>query len=211
MKSAATDRPQRPEPESITRSSVRAFIVPAGIALYLNASLIIWGWLLLDIATGTFNSLHWSGITLPNDKEFVALLKLAFYAMIGGGIGGLVYSMQSLWKYTTQRHFRIVYSGDYIFRPFGSAALAVAVFALTRGGVLTALGAEPTSGVTSVASSFSAFAIGFLSGFGSYQVINKLDELIKQAFGKKKDAEEPTETLATQTAPASRSANDEIQ
>ena len=119
--------------------------------------------------------------------------------------------MQSLWKYTTQRRFRIVYSGDYIFRPFGSAALAVAVFALARGGILAALGAEPTSGVTSVASSFSAFAIGFLSGFGSYQVTNKLDELIKQAFGKKDKDKETIATPATHTTPASRSINDEEQ
>ncbi|MBI4630610.1 MAG: hypothetical protein HY740_02635, partial [Chloroflexi bacterium] len=41
-------------------------------------------------------------------------------------------------------------------------------------------------------SSFSAFAIGFLAGFGSYQVMLKLDELIKQIFGKASEGKPKT-------------------
>ena len=163
--------------------NIKKYVVPGLLALYLNLSLLFWGWLLLDFSTESFNAVKWLGLKLPADPEYIALLKLAFYAMIGGAIGGTVFGMQNLWKHATEGNFEIVYAGDYIFRQFGSATLAVVIFALIRGGILTALGTEPTSGVATVASSFSSFAIGFLSGFGSYQVINKLDELIKQAFG----------------------------
>ena len=164
-------------------SEIRKYLVPGILALYLNISLIVWGWVLLDISTETFNTLKWLGITLPKNQEFFVILKLVFYAAIGGAIGGIVYGMQNLWKHATKGNFRVVYAGDYVFRQFGAATLAVVVFALIRGGILTALGTDPTTASTTVASSFSSFAIGFLSGFGSYQVINKLDELIKQAFG----------------------------
>jgi hypothetical protein len=165
------------------KSEIRKYAVPGLLAVYLHISLIVWGWVLLDISTETFNTLKWLRITVPKNLEFYAILKLVFYAAIGGAIGGIVYGMQNLWKHATKGNFKIVYAGDYVFRQFGAATLAVMVFALIRGGILTALGTDPTTGATTVASSFSALAIGFLSGFGSYQVINKLDELIKQAFG----------------------------
>jgi len=179
-------------------SEIRKYAVPGLLALYLNISLIVWGWVLLDISTETFNTLKWLRITVPKNLEFYAILKLVFYAAIGGAIGGIVYGMQNLWKHATKGNFKIVYAGDYVFRQFGAATLAVMVFALIRGGILTALGTDPTTASTNVASSFSALAIGFLSGFGSYQVINKLDELIKQAFGvssSNNDQDQPNENL----------------
>jgi len=163
---------------------IRKAIVPGLLALYLNLSLLAWGWVLLDISTGSLNVLRWLGIVLPENPEYVALLKLAFYAAVGGAAGGIVFGMQNLWKHATAGDFELMYAGDYLFRQFGAAALAVVVFALIRGGILTALGTDPTAATATAASAFSSFAIGFLSGFGSYQVVGKLDELIKEAFGK---------------------------
>jgi hypothetical protein len=171
----------------------RRFLVPGLIALYLNTCVLAWAWLLLDVSTGTFNTLRWLGLQVPTSSDYLTLLKLVFYAAAGGGIGGLVYGMQSLWKHTTRGRFALVYAGDYLFRQFGSAVLAVVIFSLIRGGILTALGAEPSSGTTNVASTFSAFAIGFLSGFGSYQVMNKLDDMIKQAFGRPTGEDRPAD------------------
>lgn len=172
-------------------TDIREYIVPGILALYLNVSLLVWGWILLDISTGTLNTVRWLGLALPENQEYIALLKLAFYAAVGGAIGGIVFGMQNLWKHSTKGKFKIVYAGDYIFRQFGAATLAVVVFALIRGGILTALGTDPSAVSTTIASTFSSFAIGFLSGFGSFQVINKLDELIKQAFGKSTDNKQP--------------------
>ena len=172
----------------------KGYAVPAILAIYLNVCLLLWGWVLLDVSTGTLNIVNWLGLKLPVDTQYIALLKLVFYAAIGGAIGGIVFSMQNLWKYVTTKEFKIVFAGDYLLRQFGAAALAVVVFALIRGGILTALGTDPTTSTTTVTSSFSAFAIGFLSGFGSYQVIRKLDEIIKKAFGKspEQSSKEPT-------------------
>ena len=76
-----------------------------------------------------------------------------------------------------------------MFRLFGATALAVVTFALLRGGVLTILGGDPSSASTSIVASFSAFGSGFLAGFGSKQVIDRLNELVKQTFGASEDKE----------------------
>jgi hypothetical protein len=191
--------PRKPPPKQGLWDTVRRAIVPGILAIYLNASLVLWGWVLLDVSTGTLNTIRWLGFTLPDNPEYVSLLRLACYAAIGGAIGGIVFGMQNLWKHTIRGEFKIVFAGDYLFRQLGAAALAVVVFALIRGGVLTALGTDPTASTTTTASAFSSFAIGFLSGFGSYQVTNKLDELIKQAFGStpstsQQRSREPSET-----------------
>lgn len=163
---------------------IRKGLIPGLLALYLNFSLLIWGLILMDIATGSFGILKLFGYTIPRDPQVLGLLKLTLYAAIGGAVGGLLYGMQSLWKHTKGGTFAIVYIGDYLFRQFGSAALAVIVFALLRGGLLSALGAETSGASVTATSSFSTFAIGALAGFGSYRVIQKFDDLIQQLFQK---------------------------
>ena len=163
---------------------VKRMFVPALIAVYLTVCLFLAGWLLLDVSTGEFQAFDWVGITLPEDDVYQGLLKLVCYAALGGGIGGITYGMMNLQKHTAGKYdFQAAYLGDYVFRPFAAAALAVVIYALLRGGVLTMLGGDPTSPSTSVVASFSAFGIGFLAGFGSKQVIDRLNELIKKAFG----------------------------
>ena len=172
------------KPTTLSWALVKRMTVPALVAVYLTLSLLAMGWLLLDISTGQFCSLKWIGIALPKDTEYVGLLKLVFYAAIGGAIGGITFGMMNLQQHTATKYdFNPAYLGDYVFRPFGSAALAVVIFALLRGGVLTILGGDPASTSTSVVASFSAFGIGFLAGFGSKQVVDRLNELIKKTFG----------------------------
>lgn len=172
------------KPTTLSRGLVKRMIVPALVAVYLTLGLLALGWLLLDISTGQFGSLYWIGINLPKDAEYVGLLKLVFYAAIGGAVGGITFGMMNLQKYAAAKDaFNPAYVGDYLFRPFGAAALAVVIFSLLRGGVLTILGGDPTSPSTSVVASFSAFGIGFLAGFGSKEVIDRLNELIKKTFG----------------------------
>ena len=177
-------------------AKIHVGVIPAILALYLNTSLVIWGLILLDIATGSFNMLTLLRFSLPTG-ESLALLKLALYAAIGGAVGGILYGMQNLWKHTAAGDFEIVYIGDYVFRQFGSAALSVVIFALIRGGILSALGADPSAAQATPTSSFSTFAIGALAGFGSYQVTERINELIKQLFGKS-----TTDTRSSQPATA---------
>jgi hypothetical protein len=83
----------------------------------------------------------------------------------------------------------MVFLGDYLFRPFGAAILAVVVFALIRGGILTILGADASNARPSVASSLSSFGIGYLSGFSSVEVIKTFSRLSKNIFGDKEERE----------------------
>jgi hypothetical protein len=169
---------------------IKRMLIPALIAVYLILGLLAAGWLLLDISTGQFRFFGWIGITLPENDDYLNILKLVCYAGIGGAIGGITYGMLNLQQHTAARYdFNPVYVGDYVFRPCGSAALAVVIFALLRGGVLTILGGDPSSASTSIVASFSAFGIGFLAGFGSKQVIDRLNELIKETFSASEDKE----------------------
>jgi hypothetical protein len=171
---------------------IKRMLIPALIALYLILGMAAIAWLLLDISTGQFRFFNWLGVTLPDKEEYVVLLKLVCYAGLGGALGGITYGMMNLQKHTAVEYdFRPAYAGDYVFRPFGAAALAVVIYALLRGGVLTILGGDPASTSTSVVATFSAFGIGFLAGFGSKQVTYRLDELIKNVFGTSDEPKEP--------------------
>lgn len=182
------ENPQKSSATELSWALIKRMLIPALIAVYLILSLLAAGWLLLDISSGQFRFAGWIGIALPENDDYLNILKLVCYAGIGGAIGGITYGMLNLQQHTAARYdFNPVYLGDYVFRPFGSAALAVVIFALLRGGVLTILGGDPSSTTTSIVASFSAFGIGFLAGFGSRQVIDRLNEMIKETFGATKD------------------------
>jgi hypothetical protein len=181
---STTEGKHAEKPAELGWALVKRMFVPALIAIYLTLSLFAWGWLMLDISTGQFHFLEWIGIALPRDSGYVSILKLVCYAAAGGAIGGIVFGMMNLQQHTAARNdFNPTYLGDYLFRPFGSATLAVVIFALLRGGVLTIVGGDPASTSTSIVASFSAFGIGFLAGFGDKQVIAQLNEAIKKIFG----------------------------
>ena len=168
----------------LTLSRVQ-YAVAAVIALYLTGSLLLWLWLLGDGANGTFRSLAWVGIASPAAPDSVNLVKLAYFTAVGGAVGGITFGMMNLQRHTTSGSFKTVFLGDYLFRPFGAAALALVVLSLARGGVLTILGADPTSGVDTLASRLAGLGIGFLVGFASLHVVKFLTGLAGQAFGPK--------------------------
>jgi hypothetical protein len=179
------------KPSLVDRVLVRRMLMPALVALYLTLGLFAWGWLLLDVSAGQFKVFGWLGVTLPQDADYRGVLKLVCYAAGGGAVGGITFGMMNLQRHTAVKYdFKPAYVGDYLFRPFGSAALAVVIFALLRGGVLTILGGDPSSASASPVASFSAFGIGFLAGFGSKQVVDRLNDLIQQAFGGEEDEDE---------------------
>ncbi|ESU21425.1 hypothetical protein FEDK69T_24920 [Flavobacterium enshiense DK69] len=131
-------------------------------------------------------------MTLPIENEKLILLKMAFYSMIGGAFGGISFGMMNLQRHTTADGFKLVFLGDYLFRPFGAAILAVVIFALIRGGILTILGAD-TNIQPSTASTLSSFGIGFLAGFSSAEVIKTFSRLSKNIFGEKDEKNQKKE------------------
>lgn len=237
-------------------STTGLFLVKAVLAIYLNVMLVLWGMLAFDVATLRFNFIKWV-FQIPDTPEFIVpdLLFLIALALVGGGIGGVIYGMEKLYKYSTAGEFELTYVGDYLFRQFGSAALGAIVFTLIVAGFLnldfasagisapsflptstpvateTAVSTEepvtteepaateapvvtdepvateepafgedtaPNEGENNAIKDaqnneegkaldksygFWAFGIGFLSGFGNYQVMKKLDQIIKVIFG----------------------------
>lgn len=220
--------------ESINKPPLTV-IVQAILTIYLNITLILWGVLVFDVATLKFGFIKW---LLKIDKvEETDPLILIMLALIGGAIGGILFGMNKLYKYSIKGKFDVRFAGDYIFRQIGSAALGAIVFALVASGLMTVgvpvtdeqasqqatqpaltatvLPEEDTGGGDiapaetpepnpadengtngadkngededkspfSRASGYYVFGLGFLAGFGSYQVTKKLDQIIKVIFG----------------------------
>lgn len=170
------------KPDSINKTLIKRMLIPAIITVYLTFALIIAGLMLFDVSTEKFWILNQLGFALRPDAEYISIVKLIFYTAIGGAIGAITFGMMNLQKRVTSNTFNPVYLGDYMLRPIGSAALAVVLYALLRGGVLTILGGDPTA--SSIAAPFSAFGIGFLTGFGNRQIVEKLNDLVNKTFGK---------------------------
>ena len=210
-------------------------VVQAGIAIYLTVWLLLWAMFIFDVATLRFGVLKW--LFRLEEVPYSEPLLLILLALAGGGIGGVIYGMEKLWKYaTSKKHkFSTIYAGDYLLRQFGSAALGAIVFALMLSGLFNldqlpsiqsdtsnqtpasspapAEAPEVDSNTESSSpeeenlteasesteettpevespltqkSSYFAFGVGFLGGFGSYQVTRKLDEIVKIIFGRMK-------------------------
>lgn len=205
-------------------------IMQVFLTIYLNVTLILWGILVFDIASLNFGFLKW--LLRTDTVEITDPLILIMLALTGGAIGGIIFGMNKLYKYSNKGSFDIRYAGDYIFRQIGSAALGAIVFALVVSGLMTiglptsgqddtttsesatlseaapteTPGAETAEGEEPInasdetdttadkknidaeppfsrASGYYVFGLGFLAGFGSYQVIKKLDQIIKVLFG----------------------------
>lgn len=187
MASESADSPKAagavlPLPPPVIRLSLATYLVGCILAAYLIASLFFWAWVLGDGATGTFRALTSLRLAAPTDPDSMNLLKLAYFAAVGGAVGGITFGMVNLQHHVTAGTFRVAFIGDYLFRPFGAAVLALVVFSLARGGLLTVLGVDPTSGSSTVASKLSSLGVGFLVGFASVRVVKFLNALAAQTF-----------------------------
>jgi hypothetical protein len=111
------------------------YVIKAFLAIYLNVWLVLWGMLVFDIATLNFGFFEWA-FKLGDTYEPPATLILMMLALAGGGLGGVIFGIDKLYKYSVKDEFKLVFAGDYIFRQFGAAALGTIVFALLSSGLL---------------------------------------------------------------------------
>jgi hypothetical protein len=147
----------------------------------------MWLWVLADGATGKFGLLAAIGIPAITDADAANMVKLAYFAAVGGAVGGIAFGMMNLQRHATLGSFRPVFAGDYLFRPFGASALALVIFALSRGGILTVLGVDAAAGSATIGSRLSSLGIGFLVGFASVSVIRSLNKLAARTFNAERD------------------------
>ena len=111
------------------------YVIKVFLAVYLNVWLILWGMLIFDIATLNFGFFEWA-FKLGNAYEPPETLMLMMLALAGGGLGGVLFGIDKLYKYSVKDEFKLVFAGDYVFRQFGAAALGVIVFTLMSSGLL---------------------------------------------------------------------------
>lgn len=156
--------------------------------LYLLTMLVLLCWALFDIYHGQNQLLT---RIFPEDTNYPdsPLSRLIAYAVIGGGLGGVVNGFRSIiiW-HAERRAFGWRFMWKYITLPPLGAVLAPIVYAIVYCGI-GVLGGGYTQDENSTNQALSAFAIGALSGYGSRQVYIWLDEQVKKIFNPPPKAE----------------------
>jgi len=157
-------------------------IVAATISVvYLITMLVLFVWQLVDVCTGRLVLLK---VILHDNAEQLNsdINRIIAYAVIGGGLGGIVNGFRSILHWHADRKaFGWRHLWKYITLPFLGATLAAIVYALSRGGIAV-IGGNSTVGNDSTVQAFSAFAIGALSGYGAQKVFKWLDEHVNRLF-----------------------------
>lgn len=149
--------------------------------LYLLAMLVFLCQLLFDIYHGQ-NQLLIRIFSEETTYPDSPLSRLIAYAVIGGGLGGVVNGFRSILKWhVVRRIFSWRFTWKYIILPPLGAVLAAIVYAVFYSGI-GVLGGVSAQGENSANQALSAFAIGALSGYGSRHVFIWLDKQVRKIF-----------------------------
>jgi hypothetical protein len=150
---------------------------------YLLVMLGFFAWQFLDIFTGQMMLLNWI-ITNPERTECLGegACLVIVYAIIGGGLGGTINGLRSILNWHAERQaFSSPHTWRYIALPWLGATLATFVYALMRAGA-DVIGGDNVTGNDTAIQFFSAFAIGTLSGYGSFAAFKWLDARVAKLF-----------------------------
>lgn len=140
--------------------------------LYLILMLVIFSGLLVAV---------WN-VQSFEDNTDLAVYLLMIYAVIGGGLGGVVNGIRSFIDWHAERQaFGRRYVWKYITQPLLGAVLAAMVYAVFRSG-LVASGANFAPADNFANQSLAAFALGALAGYGSRRVLIWLKKLVEKVF-----------------------------
>jgi hypothetical protein len=149
--------------------------------VYLIIMLIIFIWQILDISTGRMVLLK---KILQEHTDILNLdqCRIIAYAVIGGGLGGVVNGFRSILTWHAERRaFGWRHIWKYIILPLLGVTLAAIVYALTRAGIAVIGGSSATGNGFEI-QAFAAFSIGALSGYGSQKVFIWLDDHVNKLF-----------------------------
>lgn len=148
---------------------------------YLIAMLVFFCWQFLDIVSGQNLLLT---LVLPHDTDYLNTpqFRLIAYTVIGGGLGGVINGIRSFIVWHPERAaFGWRFIWKYITLPFVGVVLAAMVYAIIHGGIAV-VGGSYVPGDDLTTQSFSAFAIGALTGYGSHKVFVWLDKQVNKLF-----------------------------
>ena len=147
--------------------------------LYLLFSLGFLSWMLFDFWLGESTILDWLGY--EGDRLDSALFSLFAYTVLGGGLGGSISGLRGLINFhSEQGSFGRRFIWKYLSLPWLGAVLALLIYVLLRTGIGALSGGVTVDGNS--LSTFSAFGIGGLAGYGSHQVFVWLDARVNRIF-----------------------------
>jgi hypothetical protein len=145
-------------------------------------------WFLLDVWSGNFTILR--GFGLSGEILTDPLLKTIGYTMVGAVFGSVLFQIRSLFNfYLKSGKYDPRWIGKYISAPWESAAMALVVLSLIRGGVALFGGSSGTD--VNATNNFAAFGTGALVGYGMRDVVKWLGRLVISMF--RTDEEEDSE------------------
>lgn len=158
--------------------------------IYMLLMMAFFFWQIFDIWVRQFsipNLLGYPNTQLLDSPDFL----LPVFAILGGGLGGLVNGIRSFLVWHAERKaFGQRFLWRYITLPWLGAALALFTYALIRGGVAVFSGnAAPT--VTNSTDLLTTFGIGVLAGYGAQKVFIWLDVQVERIFKAPKSAVVP--------------------
>lgn len=161
--------------------------VPVALGCYLLAAAAVALWLLVDVWSRNFVAYRWLLGTEGLTRGQVDVVTPLSYCVVGGVLGAVILSFQGLHEYAAVRGtFRASYSGSYLVGPWVAAIIALAAYALVRGGLLI-FGGQSAPGAPG-ASNYAYLALGILTGYAWNKVLRKLGDVANQLFA----SSEPT-------------------
>ncbi|MCP5047278.1 MAG: hypothetical protein GY940_08905 [bacterium] len=149
---------------------------------YLSASM----YLVIDCWVNQYQLLRFL-LGIPGTTNLPPLFISGIYAILGSILGTGVLDIVSFHKYVAVlKDFKSSHVWGYFFAPLLSSILGLVVFALFQSGLLILAGSGNNS--PSEVSNLGFLAIGFLSGFGWYEVIKRIRQLVKRLFSESTDS-----------------------
>lgn len=161
--------------------------------------------LLMGATTWLFSNAFASFKKELTTLEFFQINENVTYSLfISGVLGGSFYCLRGLYQRlgeaytpvgeraaTPSKTFNIkVWFFWYLFRPIQGGVLALIILSLVNGNLMAAKQLDADK----IKSFYSLVAIGFLCGFGSHEVIHKIQELLQVLFAKSKVVSSNSET-----------------
>jgi hypothetical protein len=158
-----------------------------GIVAFFVVLLLLSFWFLVDVWSENFVLFHKLGILDAHLQD--PIVKTVCYTLTGAVMGSTIFQIRSLFKfYITDAQYHSRWIGKYLSAPFESAATALVVLCVIRGGLALFGGGSPDMSQTN---NFASFGIGALVGFGMRNAVLWLDTLVQNLFILKEPDLEP--------------------
>ena len=174
-----------PKPPALPPPPQAPFIGKLAVLVFLLSYLTAVFILLIDCWLNNGGRIR-SFLLTGEGAEFPPLFNSAIYAVLGSILGCGVLDVVSFHKYVAiKRDFQTPHVWGYFFAPWLAAILGLVVFALLQSGLLILGGGNSTK--PSEVTNLGFLAIGFLSGYGWYDVVQRIKRLITRMFTESND------------------------